>query len=205
MSWYYFVILNLYYLYSMSLDTKYLQSLQTHISTSAKTRQAVIAASNEVIFLSKRVIFALHRRDTVEATQKLTTAKEKLAAIAKQFKAYPFVDEGAYRAAAEEYVEASIFFSFCTKKTLGKVAGVTDEEIYMAGLLDVPGELYRYALHAATNRDMKEVDRAAAVAQELYGVLIGFEFTQYLRTKFDQAKQAIHKLEQVVYEVSLRG
>ncbi len=188
----------------MSIDTKYLSSLQTHISTSAKTRQAVIAASNEITFLSKRVIFALHRRDVKEATEKLAVAKQKLAAIGKQFKSYSYIDEGSYRAGAEEYVEASLFYAFCTKKTLGKVAGVTDEEIYMAGLLDVPGELYRYALHAATNRDMTEVDRAAAMAQELYGVLIGFEFTQYLRTKFDQAKQAIHKLEQVVYEVSLR-
>ena len=189
----------------MSLDIKYLQSLQTHISTSAKTRQTVIAASNEVIFLSKRVIFALHRRDVVEATQKLTIAKEKLVAIAKQFKAYPFVDEGAYRAAAEEYVEASIFFSFCTKKTLGKVAGVADEEIYMAGLLDVPGELYRYALHAVTQKNIVEVTRAVDASQELYGALIGFEFTQYLRTKFDQARSMIHKLEELSAQLALKS
>ncbi len=189
----------------MSLNIKYLSSLQTHISVSAKTRQAVIAASNEVIFLSKRVIFALHRRDIKEATEKLTIAKEKLASIGKQFKNYPFVDEGAYRAAAEEYVEASLFFAFCTKKTVGKVAGVTDEEIYMAGLLDVPGELYRYALHAVTQKNITEVTRAVDASQELYGALIGFEFTQYLRTKFDQARNMIHKLEELSAELALKS
>lgn len=189
----------------MSIDTTYLSSLQTHISTSAKTRQAVIAASNEITFLSKRVIFALHRRDVKEATEKLAVAKEKLAAIGKQFKSYPYIDEGSYRAGAEEYVEASLFYAFCTKKTLGKVAGVTDEEIYMAGLLDVPGELYRYALHAVTQKNIAEVTRAVDASQELYGALIGFEFTQYLRTKFDQARNMIHKLEELNAQLALKS
>ena len=42
------------------------------------------------------------------------------------------------------------------------------------------------------------------MAQEIMGELIEFDLTSYLRTKFDQAKQAVRKLEEVVYEVSLR-
>ena len=50
---------------------------------------------------------------------------------------------------------------------------------------------------------------AAAVGQafgagDIIGELIEFNLTSYLRTKLDQAKQAVHKLEQVVYEVSIR-
>ena len=43
------------------------------------------------------------------------------------------------------------------------------------------------------------------MAQDIVESLTEFEFTKYLRTKFDQAKQAAHKLEYVVYEVSLRS
>lgn len=189
----------------MTLDTRYLYTLQKHISSSAKTRQEVIAAANDVVFLSKRVIFTLHRGDFKEAVDKLQVAKTKLSAIGKKFKSYPYLEEGAYRAAAEEYVEASLFFNFCTKKTLGKVVGVNDEEIYLAGLLDVPGELYRYALNAVTQKDIKEVQRAVDASQEMYGALIGFEFTKYLRTKFDQARNMIHKLEELRAQLALKN
>jgi predicted translin family RNA/ssDNA-binding protein len=42
------------------------------------------------------------------------------------------------------------------------------------------------------------------LASDIIGELIEFNLTSYLRNKFDQAKSAAQKLEQVVYEVSLR-
>jgi len=68
----------------------------------------------------------------------------------------------------------------------------------------VPGELYRYAIKSATVRDLKMTKKCAEMAREIIGELIEFNLTSYLRTKFDQAKQAVQKLEQVVYEVSIR-
>jgi hypothetical protein len=42
------------------------------------------------------------------------------------------------------------------------------------------------------------------VAQEIIGELIEFNLTSYLRTKFDQAKGAVQKLEEINYQISLK-
>ena len=76
--------------------------------------------------------------------------------------------------------------------------------IYIAGLADVPGEMLRYAVMSATNKDFKMVEKCVEAGSEIVGEMIEFNLTSYLRTKFDQAKGAVRKLEQVQYEVSLR-
>ena len=69
----------------------------------------------------------------------------------------------------------------------------------------MPGELYRYAIKSATARDFEMTKKCYGYAQEIIGELIDMDLTGYNRNKFDQAKQAVQKLEQVIYEVSLRA
>ena len=98
-----------------------------------------------------------------------------------------------------------MFYDFFTTGKIGEVKDIPiGFESYLAGLCDVPGELLRFAVKAATAKDIKTVKKCAEMAQEIIGELIEFNLTSYLRTKFDQAKQAVRKLEEVVYEVSLR-
>ena len=68
-----------------------------------------------------------------------------------------------------------------------------------------PGELYRYAIKSATEKNFKAVKKCYDAAAEIIGELVDMDLTGYNRQKFDQAKQALHKLEQVVYEVSVCG
>jgi hypothetical protein len=42
------------------------------------------------------------------------------------------------------------------------------------------------------------------MAEEIVHEMVDMNLTGYNRQKFDQAKQALQKLQQVVYEVSLR-
>ena len=91
-----------------------------------------------------------------------------------------------------------------TTGKIGKIADITiPERSYIGGLCDVPGELYRYAIKSATQKDMKKVKQCTNMAQEITGELIEFNLTSYLRNKFDQAKMAAQKIEKVVYELSL--
>jgi predicted translin family RNA/ssDNA-binding protein len=114
-------------------------------------------------------------------------------------------EEGAYLAAVEEFVEASLFYQFVTTGKIDEVKAIrVSGESYLAGLCDVPGELYRYAIAAATRHDIEMVKRCNELAGNIIGELIEFNLTSYLRNKFDQAKGAAQKLEQVMYEVSLR-
>jgi predicted translin family RNA/ssDNA-binding protein len=188
------------------LDKKYLGQLKSYLLTYAKSRLEVIELSNQGIHHAKRAIFALHRDDRKEAEEKLKQSGEILKSILNKYKKNPeILDEGAYKAGVEEFVEATLFYNFLTTGKIGEVKGLqVPPEVYVGGLCDVPGELYRYAIKSATVRDLKMTKQCAVTAQEIIGELIEFNLTSYLRTKFDQAKQAVQKLEQVVYEVSIR-
>ena len=68
----------------------------------------------------------------------------------------------------------------------------------------MPGELLRYAIKSATEKKFEEVKKCRLAADEIITELVDMNLTGYNRQKFDQAKQALHKLEQVLYEVSIR-
>jgi len=95
------------------LDKKYLGQLKSYLHAYAKDRLAVIELSNQAIHQSKRAIFALHRDEVKEAEEKLKQARELLSGILTKYKKQPeILDEGAYRAGLEEFVEASLFTVF---------------------------------------------------------------------------------------------
>lgn len=188
------------------IDQTYLNQLKKNLHSFHEKRMEMIQTSNSALHHAKRVIFALHRDEFKEAEDKLLLVEKTLNEMRKKFKMdLHILDEGAFKAATEEYVEARLFYNFLKTGKIGKISQVeVNGEIYLAGLCDVPGELYRYAIKCATNHDVKKTKECNEMAQEILGALIEFNLTSYLRTKFDQAKQAVHKLEIVVYELSLR-
>lgn len=185
---------------------KYIDGLREELHAYALVRRDVIKGADDAIHHAKRAIFALHRGNAQEAKEKLAVAEGLLKGLQEKYKKHPrSMSEGAYRAAMEEYVEATLFYQFVTTGAIGKITAFpVDGDTYLSGLADIPGELYRYAIRAATNRDMAMVEQCAEMTHEIVGTLMEFDLTSYLRTKGDQAKQAESKLEQVVYEVSLR-
>ncbi len=190
------------------LQKTYLQTLKKSLHTYAEKRRDVIKLSGDALHLSKRAIFSMHRGDMKEAEIKLADAKKLLLSVHTKFKAVPeLLTEGSYHAGMEEYVEAVLLHQFLKTGKLGEELKGLDvpRDVFLAGLCDVPGELYRYAIRAATEHNLDLVNACNTMAQDIVESLTEFEFTKYLRTKFDQAKQAAHKLEYVVYEVSLRS
>lgn len=188
------------------IDKKYIRSLKKDALGYAEKRRKVINDSGDALHHAKRAIFAMHKGDMKEAEQKIKAAGMVFKALLKKYKNDPRISsEGAFRAGVEEYVEAVLFYQFLTTGKLGQIKSIpVDGDSYIAGLCDVPGELYRYAIQAATNKDLDTVKKCAEIAQEITGELIEFNLTKYLRNKFDQAKSAVQKIERVVYELSLR-
>ncbi|MEK7084440.1 MAG: hypothetical protein AAB932_04360 [Patescibacteria group bacterium] len=188
------------------IDRAYVGKIRRDILAYAEKRRQIIVLSDDALHHAKRAIFALHRHDPAEAKKKLMEARERLVGAKRIAKNAHASDEGSYKAAVEEFVEATIFFQFVTSGYIGRISAIpVSNEQYLAGLCDVPGELLRYAINAATERDMTLVASSAAMAKDIVGELIECNLTSYLRTKFDQAKQAVHKLEQIVYETTIRG
>lgn len=189
------------------LDKKYVQSVRSDLLSYAQKRREVIKMSGDAQQHAKKAIFALQRDDKDGGSERLRLSEGLLLDLNKKFKSdQRLFDEGSYRAALEEYVEAVIFNSYVHAKPIGKIKGLeVDSDTFISGLCDVPGELYRYAIRAATARDFPLTKKCYEYAQEIVGELMDMDLTGYHRNKFDQAKQALHKLEQVVYEVSLRS
>ena len=188
------------------LQKSYLTKIKKNLHAYHSKRGEVIGMSNNALHHAKRAIFALHRDNKKEAVEKIKLVEKSLKDIYKKYKTTPKIfNEGSFKAALEEYVEAKCFFEFLETGKIGEIKTLPiPEEIYLAGLCDVPGELYRYAIKSATNKDIKTTKKCADMAQEIIGELIEFNLTSYLRTKFDQAKGAVNKLQNVVYELSLR-
>lgn len=188
------------------LDKKYFALLRNDIVAYAVKRRAVIKMASDAQHLSKKAIFAGQRDDQKEANRCLADAEKLLLEINKIYGADSRIaDEGAYRASLEEFVEAALFHQFLRGEKFGKIKNFEkiDSELYISGLCDVPGELTRYAIKAATARDFAMAKKCYAAAEAVVGEMVDMDLTGYNRQKFDQAKQALHKLQQVVYEVSL--
>jgi predicted translin family RNA/ssDNA-binding protein len=190
----------------MVLQKSYLTRIKKNLHSYHTKRGEVIGMSNNALHHAKRAIFALHRDNKKEAVEKIKMVEKILLGINKKYKSTPkILNEGSYKAALEEYVEAKCFFDFLETGRIGEIKNLPiPEEVYLAGLCDVPGELYRYAIKSATAKDIETTKKCAEMAQEIIGELIEFNLTSYLRTKFDQAKGAVQKLQIIVYELSLR-
>lgn len=173
----------------------------------SEKRRDLIKVSGDAQHLAKKCIFALQRDDTKEADQCLDKSLSMLLSLVKKYRGVEGIfDEGAFRAALEEYVEAKLFSEFVKGKEIGQINDLpVDSDLYVSGLCDVPGEIVRYAIKCATERKFKEVTKAYEVAESIIHELIDMDLTGYNRQKFDQAKQALHKLQQIVYEVSLKA
>lgn len=189
------------------LNKKFVQKVSQDYAAYERAYRALVETANRAQNQSKRAIFAFHRADMKGGNELLKGAAKMLTGLELGFRSMPMLRyEGAYRAAIEEFAEATLLFQFLNKASIGQVDEIKelDAETYLGGLSDLTGELVRYATDRATHSDTKEVKRAHETLQEVMQFLISLDLTGYLRTKFDQAKQSERKMEQIVYDLSLK-
>lgn len=189
------------------MSSKFFQTMKKDYEKYETNYRKLVEGSNQAINQAKRAIFAGHRGDLKEAKHLLHEAAEKLNGFEAAFLEMPLLrSEGAYRAAVEEFVEASLYLQFLERKTIGAVSDFRelDAELYLGGLSDLAGELVRYATSRATDGDVKEVKRAKDELDLIITFLVSLDLTGYLRTKFDQAKSAARKMEDIAYDLAMR-
>ena len=148
----------------------------------------------------------MHRDDEKGAEQLLTEVEETFFGLEKQFSKNDGLRwEGAYRAALEEYVEGKLFYEWMRIGKVVELKGMQiDADTYLAGLSDFTGELTRKAVQRATQGKTQEVEKLAEVVRDVVEQLIKFDLTGYLRTKYDQAKQNLRRVEEVLYDIKMR-
>ncbi len=187
------------------INKKFLDALKKDYQANESERRQIISASNGILFEAKKTIFSLQRQDFKTAETKITEMEKALANLEKRFGADRLKKEGAYKAAAEEYLEGKTFYLIIKKKEINPSAGLSlDYESYLGGICDLIGELVRYATNQAAKGKFAEVAKIKKAAEDIMAQLIDFDMTGYLRTKYDQARGHLRKLEQMAYEIKMR-
>ncbi len=187
------------------INEKFLSSLKKDYQANESARRQIISASNNILFEAKKTIFALQRQDFKIAEGKLVDMEKALMNLQKNFGVDRLHREGAYKAAVEEYLEGKTFYQVIKGKKIDAVANLSlDYEGYLGGICDLIGELVRYATNQAAKGKFTEVAKIKKIAEATMTQLIDFDMTGYLRTKYDQSRGHLRKLEQMAYEIKLR-
>ena len=169
-----------------------------------KKREELIQLSREIISISKQIIYAAQRNDLSEAESSIKKIREKV----KKLKSVRInADTNINSVAFQEYVEAAAFYEFVkngripTRESFGVGA-----EDYLIGLCDLTGELVRKAIFEAIRKNFEKAGQIKELVNDIYGEFLKLHLRNgELRKKSDSIKWNLKKLEEVMYDVSMRG
>lgn len=180
--------------------------LQTWVEKYDQRREQVIQISRKIEKSSKQAIFSLHRNDGAEAAARLKAAEAAIEELLPTVRETPALRYGSFSRAMEEYAEAVVFRGYLEERRLVPSSAVrhAEPEEYLGGVLDFTGELNRFAVLRATERDVAEVRRARDLVEAIFAAFIQFDLRNgALRKKYDALKYCLRKLENTLYELSL--
>lgn len=187
------------------INKKFVQKLRDDYKEHESERRQIISLANVILHDSKRVIFALHRDDQKNASESLQEIEKTLNHLEKKFGQSRLLQEGSFKAGTEEYVEAKMFYMVLTVGKVDKIKEVNiNYESYLGGISDLTGEMVRRAINRAAAGKPEEVQKIKAAISDILAELVEFDMTGYLRTKYDQAKTNLRKIEQIDYEIKIR-
>jgi predicted translin family RNA/ssDNA-binding protein len=178
-----------------------------HHAAISAARRDLQAVSTTALGASKRSIFATQRDDEKISARELGAAK---AAIKKGMtlvgREPRLLGEGVWRAALEEFTEASMYHDAMFGKKIEQPREIVgDTDTFIGALSDLTGELVRSSVIAATTRDAGEVKRLQDLVREAVAFLLTLDLTGTHRQKFDQAKQNLRKIEEIAFNLSLHA
>ncbi len=98
-----------------------------------------------------------------------------------------------------------MFYLVLNGKGVDKIKNIKlSFESYIGGICDLTGELVRRAVNEAAKGHTPEVENIKNIISDIMAGLVEFDMTGYLRTKYDQARGNLRKIEQIDYEVKIR-
>jgi predicted translin family RNA/ssDNA-binding protein len=188
------------------INKKFIQKLKKEHEENNSERRQIISLSNIILHDSKRVIFSIHRGDMKKAEESILEIEKILKKLEKDFGNVRTSQEGAYKAAVEEYAEAKTLFMVVRGEKLDEFKNIKlTYDVYLGGICDLTGELVRRATNEAAKGNRDEVTKIKSIINDIMAELVEFNISGYLRTKYDQAGNALRKIEQMDYELKIRG
>ncbi|OGF27683.1 hypothetical protein A2303_00440 [Candidatus Falkowbacteria bacterium RIFOXYB2_FULL_47_14] len=188
------------------INKKFIQELKEEYNKHEGERRQIISLSNVVLHDSKRVIFSLHRGDAKKAKADLAEIEKMIKKLEGKFGFERINEEGSYKAGAEEYAEAKLLYTVLAGKKIDRFKEARlSYESYLGGICDLTGELVRRAVNEAADGRPEEVEKIKKIVNDIMAELVEFDMTAYLRTKYDQARGNLRKIEQIDYEIKIRA
>ena len=189
----------------MSLPLSDLERVKERFREQDRFRRELSTQSQLMQKTAKQAIFAVHREDTTMALQLLQHAKQiEREAVLICEREPSLVDEGIWKAAQEELLEAELLASIITRDNSIRLP-VDDPARVIGAISDVIGELARVLVRDVTRGSLDRVAMIQSTSQELLSFLLEFDATGYVRQKVDQARQHLRKIEDVAYDLTIRG
>lgn len=185
------------------LDKKEFLKIRGEMASFEIKRESIIQQSREVISLSKRIIYALHRGDIKSASMHVKEIERKR----KGLGACIWLDTNIDQTALQEYAEALCYYHFIKERKIPTRASLKiDNESYLMGLCDLSGELVRKAVNDVIKKNFKEALEIKNLVEEIYGEFLELNLrNSELRRKSDQIKWSLKKLEDIVFELKVKG
>jgi len=205
--------------------------LTTHLEDEAKTREQVREAINELERKIRSITGILNRihgtpaaqfLELVESVQPiLQSTHENAAAAAAIIKPHEFWKmKDMWSRTIQSSVFVVVLCEWIRSGRLATLAQVTTElgiqpewsdrfqvstEDYLHGVISLINELSRLAVNAVTMKDYELPPKISVFVKELHG---GFSLlnlkNDVLRRRFDSIKYDVKRIEEVVYDISLR-
>lgn len=186
------------------LNKKEFEKIRKEMASSDIKREDIIQISRKVINISKRIIYALHRNDIKSAisyVKEIERKKKDLVNIDIS------LDININKTALQEYAEALCYYHFVKNNKIPTASSLKiSNESYLLGLCDLTGELVRKAVNDVIKKNFSSASKIKDLVDELYGEFLKFNLrNSELRKKSDQIKWNLKKLEDVVFELKIKG
>lgn len=187
----------------IQIDKDELEKISRNYEKYDSLRENVIILSRAVLKESKRLLFAMHRGKDC-GLNALEEARLNLDSVIQDD--ISLSKEGSYIVAMQEYVEAKAYYYIINEKKLLKVSDFdVSDEIYLLGICDLCGELTRHAVVSSINKNYEIVEELREFVSNIFECLLLFNPRNgNLRKKIDAVKWELKKMEDLIFELSLR-
>lgn len=195
-------------------DMALFNNLSRELKAREERRELVIKTSREILRESKRIIFLCHEGADAEVKKAILNLKERIikesARLSKPLVSrgpdFFLESEGVWAASQEEFLEAWFLYQVASRQKLSLPSQLSaSPETIVGGLSDLTGELLRQVVLRATERDLKTVKRLHGISVSIIKELLPLYLTGQGRMKFDSAKRNLKRIEEILYEVTIRS
>lgn len=182
-----------------------IKKLQDELEQTGRARSRIISRTHGLGREAKHVGFKLQRGDIGEAAKSLAEIEKQLKVLVNEAEKSSLRNEGSLKAVVEEYLESLYLYHVLQNKPLPtKLAFSVSADEQLGALADLTGELVRAATLEASKGNFKRIQAYRDATEELFGVLLQMDLHSTLRSKRDDARRNLKRLEEIVYDLAIK-